>query len=58
MDLEIEGVCYIEMNRGPAAYVLGPPPSKGRYLEIEGVVNACHVAYVYESRDSHVRDTG
>ena len=32
VDLEIEGVRYIEMHRGPAAYVLGPPPSGGRYL--------------------------
>ena len=48
---------YIEMHRGPAAYVLGPPPSRGRDLELEGGVNACHVEYVYEYRDSHVRDT-
>ena len=41
---------YIEMHRGPAAYVLGPPPS--RDLELEGGVNACHVEYVYESRES------
>ena len=53
--LEVEGVRYIEMHRGPAAYVLGPPPSRGRD-ELEGGVNACHVDYVYESRDSHVRD--
>ena len=46
---------YIEMHRGPAAYLLGPPPSRGRDLELEGGVNACHVEYVYESRDSHVR---
>ena len=32
---------YIEMHRGPAAYVLGPPPSSGRDLELEGGVNAC-----------------
>ena len=25
VDLEEEGVRYIEMHRGPAAYVLGPP---------------------------------
>ena len=37
----------IEMHRGPAAYVLGPPPSRGRDLELEGGVNACHVEYVY-----------
>ena len=55
--LEVEGVRYIEMHRGPAAYVLGPPPSRGRDVELEGGVNACHVEYVYESRDSHVRDT-
>ena len=46
---------YIEMHRGPAAYVLGPPPSRGRDLELEGGVIACHIEYVYESRDSHVR---
>ena len=40
---------YIEMHRGPAAYVLGPPPSRGRDLELEGRVNSCHVEYVYES---------
>ena len=45
---------YIEMYRGPAAYVLGLPPSRGRDLELEGGVNACRVEYVYESRDSHV----
>ena len=48
---------YIEIHHGPAAYVLGPPPSRGRDLELEGGVNACHVEYVYESRDSHVRST-
>ena len=37
---------YIEMHRGPAAYILGPPPSRGRDLELEGGVNACHVEYV------------
>ena len=37
---------YIEMHRGPAAYVLGPPPSRGRDLELEGGVNECHVDYV------------
>ena len=35
----------IEMHRGPAAYVLGPPPSRGRDLELEGGVNAYHVEY-------------
>ena len=57
VDLEVEGVRYIEMHRGPAAYVLGPPPSRGRDLELEGGVNACHVEYVYKSRDFHVRGT-
>ena len=57
VDLKVEGMRYIEMHRGPAAYVLGPPPSRGRDLELEGGVNACHVVYVYESRDSHVRGT-
>ena len=57
VDLEVEGVRYIEMHRGPAAYILGPPPSRGRDFELEGGVNACHVDYVYEPRDSHVRGT-
>ena len=57
VDLEVEGVRYIEMHRGPAANVLDPPPSRGGYLELEGGVNTCHVEYVYESRDSHVRGT-
>ena len=39
---------YIEMHRGPAAYALGPPPSRGGDLELEGGVNACHVEYVYD----------
>ena len=46
VDLEVEGVRYIEMHRGPAAYVLGPPPSRSRDLELEGGVIACHVDYV------------
>ena len=37
VDLEVEGVRYIEMHRGPAAYVLGPPPSRSRDLELEGM---------------------
>ena len=57
VDLEVDGVRYIEMHRGPAAYVLGLPPSRGRDLELEGGVNACHGEYVYKSRDSHVRGT-
>ena len=52
--LEVEGVRYIEMHRGPGAYVLGPPPSRSRDLELEGGVIACHVDYVYEPQDSHV----
>ena len=32
VDLEVEGERYIEMHRGPAAYVLGPPPSRSRDL--------------------------
>ena len=57
VDLEVEGVRYIEMHRGPAAYVLDPPPSRSRDLELEGGVIACHVDYVYEPQDSHVRGT-
>ena len=49
VDLKVEAVRYIEMHRGPAAYVLGPPPSRSRDLELEGGVIACHVDYVYES---------
>ena len=45
------------MHRGPAAYVLGPPPSRSRDLELEGGVIALHVDYVYEPQDSHVRGT-
>ena len=37
---------YIEMHRGPADYVLGPPPSRSRDLELEGGVIACRVDYV------------
>ena len=48
IDLEVEGVRYIERHRGPATYVLGPPPSRSRDLELEGGVIACHVDYVYE----------
>ena len=40
---------YIEMHRGLATYVLGPPPSRSRDLKLEGRVIACHVEYVYES---------
>ena len=36
------------MHCGLAAYVLGPPPSRGRDLELEGGVNACHFEYVYD----------
>ena len=57
VDLEVGGVRYIEMHRGPAVYVLGPPPSRSRDLELEGGVIACHVDYVYEPQDSHVRGT-
>ena len=49
---------YIEMHRGPVAYVLGPFPSRGGDLELEGGVNACYIEYVYESQDSNVRGTG
>ena len=39
VDLEVEGVRYIEIHRGPAAHVLDPPPSRGGDLELEGGVN-------------------
>ena len=54
VDLEVVGVRYIEMHRGPAAYVLGPPPSRGRDLELEGGVNACHVENVHAVADPGV----
>ena len=53
VDLEVEGVRYIEMHRGPATNVI----SRGGDLELEGEVNACQVEYVYESRHSRVRGT-
>ena len=55
VDHEVEGVRYNYRDASRGAYVLGPPPTRGGDLELEGVVNACHVEYVYESRDSHVR---
>ena len=39
IDLEVEGVRYIEMHRGPAARVLGSLPSRGGDLELESGVN-------------------
>ena len=39
VDLEAEGVRYIEMHRGPRTCYMGPPPSRGGDLELEGVVN-------------------
>ena len=48
VDLEVEGVRYIELHRGPVAYVLGPPPSRVGDLELEGEVNACLVKYLYD----------
>ena len=48
---------YIEIHHGPAAYVLDPPPSRSRDLELEGGVIASHVDYVYEPQDSHVGGT-
>ena len=37
---------YIEMHRGPAAYILGPPPSKGRDLELkEESMHAMSITY-------------
>ena len=38
--LEVEGVCYNNYrDASRAAYVLGPPPSRGGDLELEGGVN-------------------
>ena len=45
VDLEVEGVRYIEMHRGPAAYVLGRRSrTRGR-------------SQCIPSRDSHMRGT-
>ena len=41
VDLEVEGVHYIESHRGPqtCGNMLGPPPSRSGDLELEGGVN-------------------
>ena len=39
VDLDVEGVRYIDMHRGTVAHVLGPPPSRGGDLELVGGVN-------------------
>ena len=39
VDLEVEGVRYNYRDALRAAYVLGPPPSRGGDLELEGGVN-------------------
>ena len=58
VDLEVEGVRYIEMHRGPAAYVLGPPPSRSRDLELEGGCMPRRLRIQeLEPQDSHVRGT-
>ena len=46
VDLEVEGVRFIEMHRGDsrAANVLGPPPSRGGDLELEIFVGTLHCA--------------
>ena len=33
VDLEVEGMRYIEMHRGSSTYILGPPPSRGEEEE-------------------------
>ena len=38
VELEVEGVRY-NRDASRAAYVLGPPPSRGGDLELEGGVN-------------------
>ena len=39
VDLEVEGVCYNNRDASRTANVLGPPPSRGGDLELEGGVN-------------------
>ena len=46
VDLEVEGVRYIEMHHRPVVYLLDQSPSRVGDLEFEGRVNACHVEYV------------
>ena len=45
-------------GRRLGALCVNPPPSRGGDLELERGVNARHVEYVYESRDSHVQGRG
>ena len=54
VDLEVEGVRYIEMHRGPAAYVLGPPPSRarGRDLELEKAESMHATSSTYTSPET------
>ena len=52
VDLEVEGVRYIEMHRGPAAYVLVPPPSRGRDLELEGGESMHATSSMYTSPET------
>ena len=57
VDLEVEGVRYIEMHRGPAAYVLGPPSLLQGAETRTRRRSQCmphRVDYVYESRECHV----
>ena len=39
VDLEVEGLRYIEMHRGAHTYILSLSPSRGGDLELEGEVN-------------------
>ena len=48
VDLEVEGVCYIEIHRGPAAYILGPPPSRGRDIELEDIIRTKFIPAICE----------
>ena len=49
---EAEGVRYILMHCGPAAYVLGPPPSRGGDLELEGGVIHATSRSTYTSHET------
>ena len=58
VDLEVEDVRYNYRDTSRAGRTRTRPASfKERRSRTRGRVNACHVEYVYESRDSHVRGT-
>ena len=49
VDLEVEGVRYIEMHRGPHTCYIDLPPSRGGDLDLEGGVNVCVLVKIWSS---------